>query len=84
MRTLVRPSGGRADVVQAAGVAEGEFAVAVDAVFADAEVFADLDALPDGNCAGLGVPGGGGGPAVDAAVWPVMVVVVGEGVQLGL
>ena len=31
-----------ADVVEPAGVAEGEFAVAVHAVFADAEVVADV------------------------------------------
>jgi hypothetical protein len=78
------PVAADADVVQAAGVAEGDFAVAVDAVFADAEVFADLDALAGGNCAGAGVPGGGRGAAPDTAVGPVVVVVVGEGVQLGL
>src|SRR4051812_16574933 len=39
-----------ADVVQAAVVAQGEFAVAVDAVFADAEVVADLDAWPGWDC----------------------------------
>ena len=73
-----------ADVVQAAGVAEGEFAVAVDAVFADAEVFADLNALPGRNCAGSGGPCGGRGPAADAAVRLTVVEVVGEGAQLGL
>jgi hypothetical protein len=39
----VCPAAADADVVEVAGVAEGEFAVAVDAVFADADVFADLD-----------------------------------------
>ncbi len=73
-----------ADVVQAAGVAQGEFAVAVDAVFADAEVLADLDALSGGDGAGSGCPGGGWCAAVDAAVRAVVVVVLGEGVELGL
>jgi hypothetical protein len=49
------PAVADADVVEAAVVAEGEFAVAVDAVFADAEVFADLDALAGGKGAGAGV-----------------------------
>ena len=72
------------DVVQAAVVAQGEFAVAVDAVFADAEVFADVDALAGGDGAGAGGPGAGGGAAVDAAVWALLVVVVAELVELGL
>jgi hypothetical protein len=54
-----------ADVVEAAGVAEGEFAVGVDAVGAD----------PAGVAGGLagsgfgpgGIGGGGGGPATGAA-----------------
>jgi hypothetical protein len=71
-----------ADVVQAAVVAQGEFAVAVDAVFADAEVVADLDALPGRQGAWPGCPGGGRGLPVDAAVGSGGVVVVGEGVQL--
>jgi len=41
-----------ADVVQAAVVAQGEFAVAVDAVFADSEVLADVDALAAGMARG--------------------------------
>ena len=73
-----------ADVVESAGVAQGEFAVAVDAVCADAEVLADLDALSDGDGAGSGCPGGGGGAAADGVVGAVVVVVVGEGVELGL
>jgi hypothetical protein len=78
------PAAADADVVQSAGVAQGEFAVAVDAVFADAEVFADLDALSGGDGSGSRGPGGGGGAAADGAVRPVVVVVVGEGVELGL
>jgi hypothetical protein len=58
-----------ADVVESAVVPEGEFAVAVDAVFADAEVLADQDALPGWDGAGSGCPGGVGGASVDAAVW---------------
>ena len=49
-------------------MAEGEFAVAVDAVCADAEVFTDLDTLPGRDRTGTGVPGGGRGAAPDAAV----------------
>jgi len=44
-----------ADVVESAVVPEGEFAVAVDAVGADAEVFADLDALAGWDGAGRAV-----------------------------
>jgi hypothetical protein len=78
------PAVADADVVEPAGVAQGEFAVAVDAVFADAEVLADLDALSGGDGAWSGGPGRGWGLPVDGAVWPVVVVVVGEGVELGL
>ncbi len=73
-----------ADVVESAVVAQGEFAVGVDAVFADPEVFADLDALAGGDGSWAGCPGGRGGAAVDGAVGPVVVVVGGEGVELGL
>jgi len=73
-----------AEVVQAAVVPQGEFAVAVDAVFADAEVFVDEDALASGHGAGPCVPRFGGCAAADAAVWPLGVVVLGEGVELGL
>ena len=73
-----------ADVVESAVVPEGEFAVAVDAVGADAEVFADLDALAGWDGAGPGGPGAAGGAAADAAVRPLVVVVLGEGVELGL
>jgi hypothetical protein len=51
------PVAADADVVQSAVVAQGEFAVAVDAVCADAEVFADVDALPGGDGSGSCVPG---------------------------
>jgi len=37
-----------------------------------------------GYGAGVGVEGGGGGAAADGAVGAVLVVVVGEGVELGL
>jgi hypothetical protein len=56
-------------------VSDGEFAVAVDAVFADSEVFADLDALPGRDGSGPGVPGGGWGASGDGAVWALVVVV---------
>jgi hypothetical protein len=71
-------------VVEPAAVAQGEFAVGVDAVFADAELFVDADALPAGDGAGSGCPGGLRGAAADRAVWPAGVVVVAEGVELGL
>ena len=73
-----------ADVVEPAVVPDGEFAVAVDAVFADAVVLVDENSLP--GRAGVGAAGerGGGGAAVDAAVRALGVVVGGEGVQLGL
>ena len=58
--------------------------VGVDAVAADAEVLADADALPRWQCAGPGVPGGGGGAAADGPVRPCGVVVGGELVELGL
>ncbi len=73
-----------ADVVQAAVVPEGEFAVAVDAVLADAEVFADVCALPGRGGAGPGGPGCGRSLPVDAPVRAFGVVVGGEVVQLGL
>ena len=78
------PGPADADVVESAGVADGELAVGVHPVPADAEVLADLDALSGGDGVGSGGPGGDGGLPVDAAVGPVVVVVVGEGVQLGL
>ena len=65
-------------------LAQGEFAVGVDAVAADAEVLADTDALPYWHGAGPGVPGGLGGAAADGPVRPAGVVVGGEGIQLGL
>jgi hypothetical protein len=70
--------------VEPAVVAQGEFAVGVDAVAADAEVLADADALPRRQGAGAGVPGGCWGAAADGPVWPCGVVVGGELVELGL
>ena len=73
-----------AEVMQAAVVPQGEFAVAVDAVAADPEVFVDEDPLP-GRCRlRPGGVGSGRGTAVDAAVWALVVVVGGERVELGL
>ena len=65
-------------------MAQGEFAVGVDAVAADAEVLADADALPCRYGPGAGVPGRPGGAAADGPVRPAGVVVGGEGIQLGL
>jgi hypothetical protein len=78
------PAAADADVVEPAVVAQGEFAVGVDAVAADAEVLADADALPCWYGPWPGVPGIGGGAAADRPVWPTGVVVGGEGIQLGL
>jgi len=78
------PAAADADVVEPAVVAQGEFAVGVDAVAADPEVFADADALPGGHGAGPGVPGGCWGAAADGPVRAAGVVVGGEGIQLGL
>ena len=54
------PVAADADVVESAGVAQGEFAVGVDAVFADSEEFAERLALPGRASAGPGIPGLGG------------------------
>jgi len=78
------PAAADADVVEPAVVAQGEFAVGVDAVAADPEVFADADALPGGHGAGPGVPGGYRSAAADGPVRPGGVVVAGELVELGL
>ena len=79
VRAWVRPD---ADVVQAPGVAQGQFSELVDAVGADAVVCV-------GSVAGLGfgpgcVGGGGGGLMGHSAVGSVVVVFVDEGVELGL
>ena len=70
-----------ADVVHAAGAAEGDGAGLVDAVVADAVVGAGAGAVG----AGLGeeVVDDGGGP-VEGAVWPVVVVDLDEVVEEGL
>ena len=73
-----------ADVVELAVVAQGEFAVVVDAVFADAEVFADHQAASGWDRSRSGCPSLGGGAAADGSVWSGGVVVGGEGVELGL
>jgi hypothetical protein len=67
-----------ADVVEAAGVAEGELAVGVDAVGADPVVGAGGLAAGGGLGPG-GVRGSGGGPVRQGAVRPPVVVVGGEG-----
>jgi hypothetical protein len=71
-----------ADVVQAAVVADGDDAGVVDAVAADAVVGGGAE--PGGAGFGAGGPGGGGGGAGQGAVWPLVVVVAGEPVELGL
>jgi hypothetical protein len=69
-----------ADVVEAAVVAEGEFAVGVDAVGADAVVV--VGGLGGGGGFGPGrVDGGRGGPVGQGAVRPGGVVDAGEGVE---
>jgi pimeloyl-ACP methyl ester carboxylesterase len=78
------PSDADPDVVQPAAVAQSEFPVAGDAVFADAELFADADALPGWGGARPGRPGDGGGGSADRAVRAPVVVVLDEGVELGL
>src|SRR4051794_10329212 len=73
-----------AEVVQAAVMPQGGVAVGVDAGAAHPVVLGDLDAAAPRS--GLGACGVGGrrGPAADAAVGTLLVVVGGEGVQLGL
>lgn len=81
---LAGPGASDADVVKAAVVPQGEVAGAVDAVFTDAERFVDADALPGGDGSGACRPGGGWSASADRSVWPLVVVVVGEDVQLCL
>jgi hypothetical protein len=72
-----------ADVVEAAVVAEGDFAVGVDAVGADTVV--GVGGSVAGGGFGPGVVGGGRGRLVgQGPVRAVVVVVAGEGVQQGL
>jgi hypothetical protein len=73
-----------ADVVQAAVVPDGELAVTVDPVAADAVVLVDEDALP--GRPGLGWCGVGRcrGAAADAGARALRVVVGGKLVELGL
>jgi hypothetical protein len=78
------PGASDSDVVQPAAVAKGEFAVAVDAVFSDSELFVDADSSPGWDGWWPGGPGGGGGAAADGAMGPPVVVVVAVAVELGL
>src|ERR1700722_1504554 len=69
-----------ADVVQPAVVAQGELAVGVDAVGADPVVGAGGTVAGDGfgpGCAG----GGGGRPAGQGEMRPLLVVIGGEGIE---
>jgi hypothetical protein len=77
---LVGPADG--DVTEAAEVAEGDPAAAVDAVVPDAEVGGRGGRLGPGLEAGL--EGDQGSPAVEGAVWALLVVVGAEGVELKL
>ena len=70
-----------ADLVEPAVVAQGDLAGGVDAVAADPLV--RRDGAGGGGLGSGGVGEGGGGP-VEGAVRSVGVVVLGEGVQLGL
>jgi hypothetical protein len=73
-----------AEVVQPAGHPQGDTAAVVDAVAPDAVVGVGVVA---GGGLGLGegaVDGRGGGPVRQGSVRPVVVVVVGEGVEQGL
>jgi hypothetical protein len=70
-----------ADLVEPAAVAEGDFAGGVDDVAADPVMGGDGGA--GGGGLGSGGVGDAGGSA-EGAVWAVVVVVLGEGVQLGL
>src|SRR5690348_2912955 len=74
------PAASDADVVELAVVAQGELAVGVDGVAADAEVLADADAAAGGDGPGPGGPGSCGGAAAGGPVGPGGVVVRGEGV----
>jgi hypothetical protein len=71
-----------ADVVEFAGVAEGDGAGLADVVGADAVV--GVGGAVAGGGFGPGGVGGGGGAAFEGAVGALVVVVAGEGVQEGL
>jgi hypothetical protein len=72
-----------ADVVELAGVAEGDGAGCADDVGADAVVGVGAPVAGGGLGPG-GIRGGGGGPAGQGLVRPLVVVAGGEGVQEGL
>jgi hypothetical protein len=71
-----------ADVVEPAVVADGDDPVRVDLVVPDAVVGGR--GQPGGGCFGPGGEGGGGGAPAESPVGPLVVVVAGEGVELGL
>jgi hypothetical protein len=73
----------QADVVEPAVVPKGQLAVGIDLVVADPEVAVDERDAAGGRF-GPGRVGLGGGMAADGAVWPDVVVIVAEGVQLPL
>ena len=72
-----------ADVVEPSGVAEGDGAGVVDDVGADPVVGVGGAVAGDGFGPG-GAGDGGGGPVLERAVRPLVVVKVGELVELGL
>jgi len=72
-----------ADVVELAGVAQGDGAVVIEPVGAHPVVGAGFTVAWCGFGAG-GVGGGGGGPVGQGAVGPLVVVEAGEVVQQGL
>ena len=71
-----------ADVVQASGDAQGDDAGLVDAVGADPVVGVGAGCGVGFGSGGVG--GGGGGLMGQGAVWAAVVVVLDEGVELGL
>jgi hypothetical protein len=73
----------QADVVEPAVVPQGQRAVGIDLVVADQEVAVEEQDAAGGSI-GPGRVGLGGGVAADGPVWPDVVVVVTEGVQLPL
>ncbi len=72
-----------ADVVEAAGVAEGELAVGINAVGADPVVAAGAGLAGGGLGPGV-IGGGGGGPVRQGSVRPLVVVDPREDIQQGL
>jgi len=73
-----------ADVLEPAGVAQGDDAAGVDAVVADTVVAVGVAAAGGAGLRAVAVGGGGGRSVWEGAVRAAVVVLVGEGVEQGL